>query len=237
MCWFWKSLQKMQPIIGSQKCTAGKNYCLECSENEKLCKECEYGFYPDENGGCSYSKDCKISLKGECLECKQDFVLINKNGMCKSTSSDDFKNCKKITPGLGECEECEDGYYLDGGDKKCTKTKNCYESIFGVCHTCNSGFFLDKRVNECKEKYGIFMFCKQILDGKTCDLCDDGAHLDQNDNCVDTDFVRNQQMENVKNAIMDIIYQQIIIAVSAQKIVIMMIKILVYVWIAICTII
>jgi hypothetical protein len=174
--------------VGSQKCTAGKNYCLECSENEKLCKNCEYGFYPDENGGCSFSNDCKISLKGECLECKQDFVLINKNGMCKSTSSDDFKNCKKITPGLGECEECEDGYYLDGGDKKCTKTKNCYESIFGVCHSCNSGFFLDKRDSECKEKNGIFAFCKQTLDGKTCDLCDDGAHLDSNNNCVNTRF-------------------------------------------------
>lgn len=173
---------------GSKKCVAKKNYCNKCDENEKLCQSCEYGFYPDENGGCSYSNDCKISSKGECLKCKEDFILLDKNKMCKSVLNEDFKNCKKINSGLGICEICEDGYYLNSGDKKCTKTKNCYESIFGVCNTCNSGFYLDKKNSECKEKYGIFNFCKQTIDGKTCDTCDDGAYLDQEGNCVGTQF-------------------------------------------------
>jgi len=173
---------------GSKKCIQKKNYCNKCDENEKLCRECEYGFYPDENGGCSYSNGCKISSKGECLQCKEDFVLLDKNKMCKSVLNEDFKNCKKINSGLGVCEICEDGYYLNGGDKKCTKTENCYESIFGICNTCNSGFYLDKKNSECKEKYGIFNFCKQTIDGKTCDTCDEGAYLDQEGNCVGTQF-------------------------------------------------
>ena len=173
---------------GSKKCVAKKNYCNKCDENEKLCQSCEYGFYPDENGGCSYSNDCKISSKGECLKCKEDFILLDKNKMCKSVLNEDFKNCKKINSGLGICEICEDGYYLNSGDKKCTKTKNCYESIFGVCNICNSGFYLDKKNSECKEKYGIFNFCKQTIDGKTCDTCDEGAYLDQDGNCVGTQF-------------------------------------------------
>ena len=46
---------------GAKKCLLGNNYCKECDEDSKLCKVCEDGYFPDENGGCSYTNNCEIS--------------------------------------------------------------------------------------------------------------------------------------------------------------------------------
>ena len=174
--------------IGSQKCIPGKFYCLECEDEGKFCKSCDKGYYPDENGFCSYYQDCKISYKGECIECKDDFILIEKYKICKSVLNDDFKNCKEIDKDLGLCKICEDEFYLNEGDKRCTKTENCYESIFGNCILCNKNFYLDKKENKCKEKNGIFKFCKQTIDGKNCDICDSGNYFDKEGICVENNF-------------------------------------------------
>ena len=32
------------------KCELGMNACLECNEKNNLCKACEEGYFPDENG-------------------------------------------------------------------------------------------------------------------------------------------------------------------------------------------
>ena len=173
---------------GSQKCFSGKNYCLECDEDEKLCKNCEEGFYPDENGACSFSKNCNISLKGDCLECKSDFILVDKNKMCKPSSNDDFKNCREIEKYSGLCTVCENGYFLNGGDKKCTKTEFCYESMFGICSKCNSNFYLNKKENKCYKKEGIFSLCEQTIDGQKCDKCDSSSYEDEDGICVNTPF-------------------------------------------------
>ena len=174
--------------VGSQKCHALQNYCLECETDEKLCKECDIGYYPDTNGACSYTDHCKISFKGECLECQEDFILVEKNKICKSLLNDDFDNCKDIDTENGVCQECEEGYFLNKGDKKCTKTENCNESMLGICSLCNEGFYLDKRENKCKQKKGDLLFCRQTLDGENCDLCDFGSYMDENEICVQTNF-------------------------------------------------
>lgn len=174
--------------VGSKKCMIGKNYCLECNLEEKLCQTCDEGYYPDENGGCSYSNNCKISYKGECLECNENFILVEKNKICKSKLNDDFKNCQEINAKIGLCKVCEEGYYLNKGDQKCTKIENCFESMFGKCLSCIKGFYLDKKENKCKEKNDKFMLCKQTIDGENCDICDSGNYFDEKGNCVQTNF-------------------------------------------------
>ena len=62
--------------IGSQNCILGKNYCFECDKDGKLCKNCDDGYFPDENGGYSYTNNCKISYNGECIECQDNYILI-----------------------------------------------------------------------------------------------------------------------------------------------------------------
>ena len=179
----------------SNHCEMGKNYCLECTEKEDLCKTCEVGYFPDENGGCSYTDNCLISYKGNCLECSENFILIGnkmeeENGFkfCKFNSSIDFINCKNINTTTGYCDECEENYFLNVGDKRCTKTPNCYESLYGVCTECNSGFYLNKKEGECKRKEYPFVLCKETIDGENCEKCDDDSFMAEDGKCVDSNF-------------------------------------------------
>ena len=177
--------------IGAKKCHLGKNYCYECDNFGELCTKCEIGYYPDKNGGCSYTDNCKISDKGECIECDTDFILLGKDfqfKICKSLNTEDFKNCKEINKEKGYCWECEDGYFSNGGDGKCTKIENCYESMYGNCLSCNYNYYLNKKENKCYLKSGNFLYCKQSLDGKNCDICDDNSYFDENGNCTDIKF-------------------------------------------------
>ena len=132
--------------VPSGKCVLGNNYCQECNEAQTICKTCESGLFPDENGACSFVNNCEISYKGKCLKCKDNFKLIGYDFgntgflICKSLDLDDFQNCKVIDTTSGYCQECEDGYFLSEGDKKCTKIENCNESSFGICKNCNGGY-------------------------------------------------------------------------------------------------
>ena len=113
----------------SKKCQLGKNYCIECLEDGNLCKECDIGYFSDENGGCSTTDNCEISYKGECLKCKDNFVLIGAKNyyqsindypkICKSLKSEDLQNCKTISYERGFCLDCKDGYFFSSSDKKC----------------------------------------------------------------------------------------------------------------------
>ena len=198
----------------SKKCIKGNNHCNECNEENNLCNICEKGYYPDENGGCSYSDNCEISYQGKCLKCKNNFILIGQDKymhiergyiyygdmhieinegtqICKSLDSEDLKNCKKINGLLGTCEECNEGFYLNSGDKKCTIVENCYKSSFGKCKLCNNGFYLDLRENKCLKQNEKFQNCKQAIKENECDFCQDDFYLDGNLKCINVNFCEN----------------------------------------------
>ena len=177
----------------SGKCTIGKNYCLECDTEEKYCDKCEIGLYPDLNGGCSFIPNCELSYRGNCMKCQQDFILIGGDQdyfkLCKSVKSQDLMNCKKINDLTGYCETCEDGYFLNSGDLKCSNIENCFESSFNECILCNEGFYLDKKNKKCLfQSDDKFLFCKETLDGEKCDVCEDDFFFDQKGNCVGVNF-------------------------------------------------
>ena len=192
--------------IGSEKCIIGKNYCKECSQEGKSCKTCETNFFPDKNGGCSYSMNCKLSYKGVCFECEDEYILIGNNEfkMCKYIFSDDLKNCQKINNLNGNCEICEDNYFLSEGDKKCTKIENCFETIFGKCDLCIEGFYLDIKEDKCFNKTDtLFELCKQTVNGEKCDICDDGLYFDENGLCTFSNFSSESLNGNCKKCIKD----------------------------------
>ena len=190
----------------AKNCIFGNNYCLECDDNTHLCNDCEKGYFPDENGGCSNTPNCQISYKGECLECIEDFILIGKNiKICKSLNSEDLKNCKTINTIRGECEQCEENYFLNKGDKKCIKTENCYQSAFGVCSECNENYYLNKKESICKNQEDNIRLshCKISLDEENCEVCEENFFLDTNGLCVNTnnckkgnEFFKCEQCKN-----------------------------------------
>ena len=177
---------------GAKKCMAGRNLCIECHENGELCKKCEINYYPDANGGCSYSEGCEISYRGECLQCEEDYILVGKDEnikMCKSLSIEIYKNCEHINLETGMCDKCEEGYFLNS-EQKCTKVEFCKESIYGNCISCKYSYYYDKKEDKCKKKDDnfYFFFCKQTIDGEHCDICDEGYFLDESGICVPTKY-------------------------------------------------
>ena len=176
---------------GQEKCIIGNHYCIECDEDNKLCFQCESGYMPDKNGGCSYTDNCEFSYNGECFKCISDFIIIGiKSGLkiCKSLFSEDFKFCEKINYENGKCETCQEGYYLNDGDKHCSKTENCLYSNFGVCNSCNESYYLNRKEELCILKEKEFTLCKETLDGKTCNKCDDDAYFSEDGNCTFSNF-------------------------------------------------
>ena len=172
-------------------CKLGENQCLECDENEQLCKKCIDGYFPDENGGCSYTENCEISEEGKCLKCKDDYILIgddNEIKICKSLIYGDLKNCEEINNSTGICEKCKENYYLNKGDRKCSKTENCYKSIFDVCSKCNKYYYLDKRESKCKNQIGIFEFCQESIDSATCDICEENYYFNEEKKCISVNY-------------------------------------------------
>ena len=189
---------------GAKVCKIGKNYCDDCDDDEKICKKCEFGFLPDDNGGCSYTDNCKFSYNGKCLKCKNDFILIgNENTfkVCKSLFSQDLKNCKNINITTGICEECEENYFLNKGDNRCSKTENCSESNNDICTECISGFYLDKKNKKCIKQKNQFLHCKESINNKTCAQCDDGYYLDEEEICTNTNFCSKTENNNCKECI------------------------------------
>ena len=179
----------------SRKCAFGENYCIECNEEGNLCKNCEDDYFPDQNGGCSYTDYCEISERGICFQCQEDFILvgvsdylINGVRICKWKNSEDLQNCERINLDNGSCIFCKEGYFLNSEDRKCTKTENCYQSSFGICQKCNEGYYMNKIEQKCLKQEGIFLNCKDSLDGETCHSCDENYHLSEDRKCVLTNF-------------------------------------------------
>ena len=172
--------------VCSKKCKVGENYCNKCDIDNKLCISCDEYSHPDEIGGCTIAENCKISYKGICLECKDNFVLIGRQKefkICKSIFSTDFNNCEKINKENGKCQTCKEGYFLNPGDNKCIHIENCYESIFGNCVLCNPGYYYNKKSDACERKNDKFFLCKQTIDGDKCDICDEGRYFDKEGLC------------------------------------------------------
>ena len=182
--------------IGKEKCILGYNYCEQCNENGNLCKICEEGYFPDENGGCSIINNCKISYEGECLECQSNYFLVQNTKTCKSLYSNDLKYCKTINKSNGFCDICEDNYYLDKGDKRCTKTENCFSSAFGICTSCDKGFYLDKKNQKCLLQEKPFLHCKETIDNINCDKCDDDYFFSSDEKCVETNYCE-KSLDNI----------------------------------------
>ena len=51
----------------------------------------------------------------------------------------------------GKSSQCKEGYFLGEGEKQCSPTHFCSESVFGVCIKCNFGYYLNKKEAKCEE--------------------------------------------------------------------------------------
>jgi len=184
--------------VPSKTCSLGKNYCNKCSDDLNKCAVCDDGYFPDENFGCSYTDNCELSYKGECLKCKDNFILIGKGNtnskinnfiLCKSLYSDDLIFCEDIDMINGVCKKCKEGFYLGKGDNKCTEIENCFESSLGICTKCIRNYYFNRKQNKClKQEEGTLYKCLETFNGKDCDICDDDYYLAKDGKCCQNNF-------------------------------------------------
>lgn len=188
---------------GAKICKFGNNYCEKCNFEQNLCEKCENGYFQDNNGGCSYTDNCEISYNGECLKCKNDYILIGIRNyydtlkICKYIYSTDLKHCINIDVIDGHCLECEEGYNITKGDKKCTNTENCFEMENGECNSCMEDYYLDKKQKKCIEKINEkkFQNCKISLNGKNCSECDDNYFLTDDLICIKVNYCSKSEKD------------------------------------------
>ena len=180
---------------GAKKCVKDSNYCLECNTTNYTCKKCQEGYYPDNNGGCSKIEFCEVSENGECKMCKENYALIYQEKPyleCISKNSEKLLNCEEYDI-YGYCLKCEENFYMNIGDKKCSNTKNCYNSTNGTCNICEYNFYLDKSnktnyVCTSNDEKNIFWKCILSNDGINCNECLYPYFLTKNKICAQSQF-------------------------------------------------
>ena len=174
--------------IGAKICNMNQNHCQKCSSSY-LCETCDDGYFPDDNGGCSLTENCDVSENGDCKKCIEDYALIysGKNYMeCKAIDI----YCEEFDL-YGNCLNCKEGYYLNTGDKKCSKTENCLKSTEGICDACDYQYYLDKSNQTnylCKSnrEKNIFLHCSISENGENCDKCLEPYFLTEDNKCIKT---------------------------------------------------
>ena len=179
---------------GAKKCKLNENHCLKCSDSSYICEICEDNYYRDNNGGCSIVENCEISENGICRKCEENYDLFYKGHFyleCVTTDTEEFRYCEEYDV-YGYCTKCQDNYYINAGDKRCSTTQNCLYSTNGTCDVCDYDFYLDKSnitnlTNVClpnNNEANNFYKCISSEDGIKCDECLATYYISENNICV-----------------------------------------------------
>ena len=170
------------------KCIAVKYCSKEDSFNK--CEKCNDGYYLAKYGNCcSKEPNCYFGDKdlGICTQCNDFYYIDFKDGKCKPNNEDnDFKYCDKAD---GECFECSSGTFL-GEDKRCSFSKNCAESYYGICKFCIQDYHLG-RDNICNN----IDKCIYSNNFNTCEECEEGYYYNVSSNTCQNEI---EGFENCK---------------------------------------
>ncbi|EAR91909.2 hypothetical protein TTHERM_00100060 (macronuclear) [Tetrahymena thermophila SB210] len=158
------------------------NTCYSCSENcsvcqeSQSCKECNVGFYLDQN-------------QSKCLKC------LNNCNLCS-----DSKTCNECKEGFefkdNQCIECiaQPGQFFDPNVKKCVQCDNYCETCLtsNQCKGCKQGYALDTK-NTCQIQQQCSQNCQSCNPQSYCLKCNDGYYLDKSNMCQQQQCDQNCQ--------------------------------------------
>ncbi|ELP91786.1 protein serine/threonine kinase, putative [Entamoeba invadens IP1] len=172
---------------------------LQCSNFDKICIECKFGYYKDVDGCKEKSLiylNCEIvsSLNSKCLECETGFILNNNscvkqeesnqtelnfsypNLLTKSISKSEeptYSNyCEEITS--KGCIRCMTGYYLSNGNCKVCEYPCVFCSNQTYCTKCDSYSYADNK-GVCTEINVLVSVCEVLMSTyRGCVVCKDG---------------------------------------------------------------
>ncbi|ELP90081.1 hypothetical protein EIN_404950 [Entamoeba invadens IP1] len=174
-------------------------FCLDCKEHDPDCllcengepTKCENGYIfgtdrkchlqscdvegnkmEDTNGLCVQNIDqCINVVNNKCVECAKGYIITDDN-----TCVNESKECELF--GVGGCNRCIFGTYLDFNTLKCNKCDslcaNCYNNDT-FCTSCYGGYFLSG--GTCKSGGELANKCNILtLSGTGCVSCKEGYY-------------------------------------------------------------
>ena len=177
---------------GVTKCLESSivEFCIEYSQTENKCNECEYGYYLN-NGTCKSrvdtlkSNQCDVLNKEAdlCSSCNPGFILNSSGTGCLGLPS----NCKNgQLNGSGEavCSECQTGYGLSNNNCVLKTDENCngYDGNKITCLVCKPNYYIDSTNNICRE-LTVSNCLIPSSTSDTCTTCNDYFFLNSDNLC------------------------------------------------------
>ena len=162
-------------------CTLEKN-CQSGDKELSLCDSCISGYYINlKNRECisneennDYYKCTRVDKNGVCLGC-EIYYLLGLDNKC-STS----RHCAEAENGI--CVKCLNKFFLGLDNTCSEVEHCIYTNLIGNCIECEDGYFFNFTVNKCQEQYENFTGCKMVYyPSDRCHSCKNGYYLSQND--------------------------------------------------------
>ena len=181
----------LKGITCERKCEFGKDEkCLNC--NESQCASCNPGYYLYDGKclSCDINNCDECDKNKICKKCEKGYDLENNQCIkkCEIGENEKCKPCNNIK--IGECSECNSGYYLPEDATNKTKCYHCGEGCKSCkgglskpeCYICDIGFKLTDNLKcEPKCELGQGALCLScdysVNGGENCGECNPGYYL------------------------------------------------------------
>lgn len=170
-----------------RKCHVCVPGCMNCF-NSTHCKDCIFGFGPNEKGECVQCEDPECFFCNDdykiCTNCKGKLIADPEEssstyGKCLECQVNNCKECWGGNP--HQCRYCENGFFKTD-DSKCEPCiDNCLMcSSSSGCGLCEDGYwYTSEECAKCQIDN-----CAKCSSSTKCTKCNDGYTIDSNYKCV-----------------------------------------------------
>lgn len=183
-------------LITFNTCVPRKNTtianCVTLQANAEACGFCNVGYRATDDGSkclsiianCSvYEPSNVLSTDLKCYRCNNGYYYEVPTNSCLVGA---VANCEIFEKRQNVCSKCVDKFYLEGDVCKAHDILlNCevyHPTLKNICASCDAKTFLFEKDNQCVSVSPI-PNCKVYNSRTTCENCDDGYYL-SNNNCL-----------------------------------------------------
>ena len=161
-----------------KKQTGNFSRCTETLDGENCSKCDENNYLIEKEGKCVYTNFClKMRDYYLCEECMEGYYLSSDGFSCTTD-----KNCRYGNENIGQCNYCDDDFYLDKSDHHCKsnledKNLKFCKMFDKVCTMCEYPYYLDR-----EKKCTNTEKCEKS-DNTKCLQCEENFYLGTDNKC------------------------------------------------------
>lgn len=197
--------------------SCSKSRVINCKEavNESSCDRCKDHYTLQEDGSsgqkCVYSRiegceehDLSDAFSISCEKCGMNYFVSDSGSCTKVENVIEF--CVKYSSD-GECEECEESFYLDESQKSCISFQRSYHLQNNADKKCTKAVALDDKCGVCKvgfyaDESGKCVSCATsncaVCNGRgVCLVCLSGFYMDLQKQCLSSGLETSRTIEEI----------------------------------------